>query len=286
MPVSKKSRDDERSTMHNLGFVPVIWIQNLPKSHHTDGNSTFEPILDISIEIDYHLSQLGRGLYYNSDPTFVVKNPSAIDGGQFVKNLSMLNLDEKGDAYFAEITGNSTTAVIEYVKILREYGLEAARGNRSSPDKMNAAQSGKAMRMLNNPLVSLVGELRLTYGEWGLIQLYSMCLEMYKIPGLVIDDGGHRPESDDCAGHLTLDWPDWYPATGQEKLQEAQALQIYRTTGILSQETAIKSVQEEFNILEPEDEIKAIDDEKETEQNRINESASVERKPDVRVDRE
>lgn len=283
---NKKIRDEERSTSHDFGFVPAIWIQNLPKSHHVDGKSTFDSVIDISIEIDYHLSQLGRGLYYNSDPTFVVKNPSAIDGGQFVKNTTMLNLDEKGDAYFAEITGNSTEAVINYVKILREYGMEVARGNRSSPEKVNSAQSGKAMRMLNNPLVSLVGELRLTYGEWGLIQLYSMCLEIYKSKNIEIDNGGHNPEADDCAGHIILDWPEWYPETGQEKLQEAQSLQIYRTSGMLSQETAIKSIQEEFHILDIDDEIKAIDEEKETEQNRINELASVDRKPDVRVERE
>lgn len=83
-----------------------------------------------------------------------------------------------------------------------------------------------------------------------------------------------------------MDWPEWYPETGQEKLQEAQSLQIYRTSGMLSQETAIKSIQEEFHILDIDDEIKAIDEEKETEQNRINELASVDRKPDVRVERE
>ncbi|HEV2917612.1 MAG TPA: hypothetical protein VGW78_07765 [Candidatus Babeliales bacterium] len=276
----KREEDKERSSSHNFGFVPAIWIQNLPHAHHVDGFCTFEPIIDTQTEIDYLLSQTGRLLKYNSDPTLVVKNPSSLEGSKLIKSQTILNLDEKGDAYYAEMSGSSVSAVIEYVKLLREYGLESIRGNRSSPEKLNAAQSGRALQMLNNPLINLVDEMRLTYGDSGLLCLYSMCIKIYLANPKEIDCGGFEPDSDDCSDHLCLYWQDWYPATGQDKLQEAQAVQIYRGAGVISQETAINFVAEEFGIEDTENELSLIDKEKNEEQNRNMKMASVDRKPE------
>jgi hypothetical protein len=77
-----------------------------------------------------------------------------------------------------------------------------------------------------------------------------------------------------------LYWQDWYPATGQDKLQEAQAVQIYRGAGVISQETAINFVAEEFGIEDTENELSLIDKEKNEEQNRNMKMASVDRKPE------
>lgn len=272
--------DAERSSVHSLGFVPAVWIQNIPHAHHIDGYCTFEAIVDTQTEIDYQLSQAGRLLKYNSDPTFVVKNPSAIEGHQLIKSQTYLNLDEKGDAYFAEMSGNGVAAVMDFVKLLRELGLESVRGNRSSPDKMHAAQSGRALQMLNNPLVNLVDEMRLTYGDSGLLCIYKMCIMIYNSGLFDLDCGEYSPESDKCVDHLSLYWQDWYPSTGHDKLQEAQTLQIYRGIGIVSQKTAMNYVAEDFGIENFDDEIKAIDNEKDIEQNRKVEMAKVEPKPE------
>ena len=272
----KREEDKERTSNHDFGFVPAIWIQNLPHAHHIDGFCTFEPIVDTQTEIDYQLSQTGRLLKYNSEPTLVVKNPSAIDGRQLIKSQSIINLDEKGDAYYAEMSGNGVNAVIEYVKMLREYGLESVRGNRSSPDKLHAAQSGRALEMLNNPLINLVDEMRLTYGDCGLLSLYAICIKIYLSGKYEIDCGGFEPDSEDCSDHLCLYWQDWYPATGLDKLQDAQSVQIYRGANVISQETAIHYVAEEFGIEDIEKELSSIDKEKDEEQNRQMKTAKVE----------
>lgn len=274
-----KEEDSNRSSDHNLGFVPAVWIQNLPKSHHIDGDCTFEAAIDISIEIDYHLSQIGRGLYYNSDPLLVIKDPSTINGQQFIKNQNALQLDEKGEAYYVEINGNSVSAVLDYIKVLREYGLEAVRGNRSSPDKLHAAQSGRALEMMNHPLITLVDEMRLTYGENGLLSIYRICLDIYHSGEFEINDGGFSPESDTCGDHLSLFWQAWYPSTGRDKLEEAQSVAIYRQNGLLSQETAIDYISEEYGIEDSEQELQYLDKEKIKYHNESdkNESGSVER---------
>lgn len=264
----RKTKDQEKTTVHGFGFVPAVWIKNISEDEDIDGECTFEGILDNTIEICYQLSQLGRLFKYNSDPTLVVKNPSALDGSVLLKGVGILNLDEQGDAYYAEMKGNAPDQVMEYVKQLREYAIEVGRGDRSSPEKIKGAQSGKAIKLLNKALISLVCELRLTYGDDGLISLYNMILEICKSPDLEIDFGDTNLKiSDDHHYDLVLDWPELYPSTPEEDLQEAQTLSTYTAGGILSKETVIKKIADEFSIENIEEEIKAIEKQQKEEHN-------------------
>lgn len=255
---NKPIRDESKTVIHNLGFVPAIWIKNTPNSHHIDGDCTFEPAIDIGVEIDYQLSQLGRLLKYNSDPTLVIKNPSSLEGNQIIKSVGALNLDEKGDAYLLEMSNASTNAVIEYVRLLREFALESVRGNRANPDKLSSIHSGKALQMLNSSLISLVSEMRLSYGEYGLIKIYQMVISIFFSDKFELDTAGYAPFSPECAEHLELKWPDWYTPTPQDKLQEQQALSGYVAGGIMSKETAIKNIQDEYHILDAEEEMNSL----------------------------
>ena len=45
--------DAARTIKHGLGFVPIVWIRNLPGGTHPDGFCTFQSAIDIGIEIDY-----------------------------------------------------------------------------------------------------------------------------------------------------------------------------------------------------------------------------------------
>lgn len=53
--------DTARSVRHGLGFVPMVWIRNLPGGIAPDGACTFRAAVETGIEIDYQLSQAGRG---------------------------------------------------------------------------------------------------------------------------------------------------------------------------------------------------------------------------------
>lgn len=258
-------KDSQRTTMHNFGFVPACWIKNTPKSHNIDGECSFGAILETCITIDYQLSQLGRLLQYNSDPTLVVKNPGILEGTQLIKSVGAINLDEKGDAYLLEMSNSSTNAVIDYVRCLREFALECVRGNRANPDKLSAIHSGKALQMLNSPLISFVDELRLSYGENGLMRIYYMILDIYKLMKGKVDTGEYAPDDADCKGHLKLDWPEWYPATPEDKLQQAQALSQLRVNKIMSEETAVTTISDEYDIIDIPKELAAINEERTVE---------------------
>lgn len=151
--------DATRTVNHGLGFVPVVWIRNLPGPSATgvqyDGACTFRAAIETQIEIDYQLSQVGRGLKYSSDPTLLIKE-SAIGGSEIVRSASnALIVSEKGDAKLLEIGGTAASAVLDYVRVLRELALESIHGNRASADRLTAAQSGRALELMNQGLVGL-----------------------------------------------------------------------------------------------------------------------------------
>ena len=253
--------DKERSSVHDWGFLPTIWIKNSPSCNKVDGECTFESIIDLCVEIDYQISQLGRLLRYNSDPMMVVRDTAGINGDKIMRGGGhMLNLGRDGEAYMLEITGESTKAVIDYIKLLREFALEVVRGDRSNPDKISSVHSGTALKMLQTALISLVGEQRLCYGENGLLKIYKMILKMCATGKYDIDDGGFTLSKADYESDLTLDWPDWYPLTAQEELQKSQALTTLNAQGkVISNETATESIADDFGIVDVKKELKSIE---------------------------
>ena len=172
--------DEARSVQHGLGFVPIVWIRNLPGPSSTgdaaDGACTFRAAIETQIEIDYQLSQAGRGLKYSSDPTLLIKEPATTDS-EIVKGAgNALVVSEKGDAKLLEIGGTASAAVIEYVRTLRELALESVHGNRANADRLTAAQSGRALELMNQGLIWLADNLRVSYGEGALLALARMVL--------------------------------------------------------------------------------------------------------------
>lgn len=244
--------DKDKSSQHDFGFVPAIWIKNLPSlESEIDGECTFRSIIDICIESDYQLSQLARLLRYNSDPTLVIKDPSAIDGQILIKGQGALNIGENGDAFLLEMNGQSTKSVIEYVRTLREFAIEAVRGNRSNPNKINALNSGKALQMLNTPLISLADELRLSYGDNGLLKVYKMILDICESGKVEISNiYGSYIDPDASVNSMILDWPEWYPTTQMDDLQQSQALSTNLQSQILSKESAVAAIADKYNIFD------------------------------------
>ena len=113
----KPEIDEAHSVVHNLGFVPVVWIRNLPGLSSTgdpaDGACTFRAAIETQIEIDYQLSQAGRGLKDSSDPTLLIKEPATTDS-EIIKGAgNALVVSEKGDAKLLEIGGTASAAVID-----------------------------------------------------------------------------------------------------------------------------------------------------------------------------
>lgn len=250
--------DERNTTKHELGFVPVVWVKNLPGGDDIDGECTFPTeAIDTQIEIDYQLSQAGRGLKYSSDPTLMIKEPAVDNDGKIIKGGgNALLVGQDGDAKLLEINGSASEAVIEYVRCLREMALETAHGNRSNADKLSAAQSGRAMELMNQSLIWLADKLRISYGEGALLELLRMVVKASAKFDLVKKDGTEVGEL--STEPLALRWPNWYQPTYADKQTESLTLSELRQAGLLSQETAVKTIASSYDIADPADELRQI----------------------------
>ncbi len=240
--------DTTRTVKHSFGFVPMVWIRNLPGGDDVDGACTFRPAVETSIEIDYQLSQAGRGLKYSSDPTLLIKEPAAPDMPMLGGAANALVVSEKGDAKLLEIGGTASAAVIEYVRVLREMALESVHGNRSNADKVSAAQSGRALEMLHQPLIWLADNLRISYGEVGLLGLVRMIVAASHIYPLTVAGKTIKDLPDEPIG---LRWPQWFSPTNTDLQAQAATLSTLRTAGMISRETAIGTIANDYDIEDP-----------------------------------
>lgn len=244
-------KDKKRSVLHKMGFVPIVWVKNLAGGDDTDGASTLTPeAINTVIEIDYQLSQAGRGLRYSSDPLLLIKSPAAPEGGGDIVRSSSnaIITDENGDAKLVEISGSASTAVIDYVRALRELALESLKGNRTSADKISAAQSGRAMELMNQALIWLADRLRITYGEGALLSLVTMiAAASEKFPMTL---GAEKKVVIKLTGPITAKWPRWYAPTSGDRNDNANTLKTHIDSGVMSEETATNSIAADYDILD------------------------------------
>ena len=242
--------DPARTITHRLGRVPIIWIKNLPGRSVTgdpaEGACTFVAAVHSQVEIDYQLSQVGRGLKYSSDPTLLLKDPALTDG-EFVKSAgNALVVSEKGDARLLEIGGTASAAVIEYVRTLREFAIESIHGNRASPEKLMAAQSGRALELLNQGLISLADNLRTSYGDGGILELARLILAASQVYRITVFGKDLAPL--DSGAYLSLTWPRWYPTTADDRQKDVQSLTSLTSAGLMSQDVASHFVSEAYGV--------------------------------------
>ncbi|MBU6448038.1 MAG: phage portal protein [Rhodospirillales bacterium] len=250
--------DESRSVAHGLGFVPIVWIKNLPGGDGVDGACTFRCAIDTNIEIDYQLSQAGRGLKYSSDPTLLIKEPATSDS-EIVKGAgNALVVSEKGDAKLLEIGGTAAEAVISYVRTLREFALESVHGNRASAEKLSAPQSGRALELMNQGLIWLADNLRISYGEGGILALAKMVMRASQIFPLTVRGEAVPPL--DMSQRLSLRWPRWYPLSADDRLKEAQAVAALVNAGQMSREAGVKATAAMNDIGDVEAELNAINE--------------------------
>ena len=248
--------DTSRSVRHGLGFVPIVWIRNLPGGDGVDGVATFRSAIDTGIEIDYQLSQAGRGLKYSSDPTLLIKEPAGVEGTMIRGAANALVVSEKGDARLLEIGGTASQAVIDYVRVLRELALESVHGNRADASRLSVPASGRALELMNQGLLWLADNLRVSFGQNGILPLVRMMLRASRIFKFEIE-GAVLPDLD-CEAALSLRWPDWYPPDSADRQRDAATIVALVQAGMLSRETGLRVLAPDYDIADAGQELGQI----------------------------
>jgi hypothetical protein len=245
--------DAERTVTHGFGFVPIVWVKNLPGGNLIDGACTFKPSIDLMISRDYQTSQGDRGLRYSSDPTLVLKQPLNVAGEKKIIGADRaLMVPPDGDAKLLEISGAAAGAVNESAKMLRENGLEVSHGNRADTSKLSVAQSGKAMEMMNQDLVWVAEKLRTQYGLALLDALYMM-LRIAEESAIVFRADKKLP-TPDLSEDISLVWEPWYPLTPDDMQKTGLGISALIQSKVISRRTATRELAATFDIEDVDEE--------------------------------
>lgn len=261
--------DAKRSVEHKLGMQPLEWVKTYHGGDDIDGGCFFFPVVDDAIQIDYQMSQVGRGLKYNADPLLLIKEPPVapefgtngleltvdpsgnISLHKSPSSILSVNSDKNGGAEFVEMKGTGFSTQMEYVEKLKSAMIEAIHGNRiSDPSKISGgARGAKALEMVNQGLIMLADTLRDAYGERLLRNLLKKFVTLVaKRPGVVKVMGEAVPAQVGKVKDINPRWADWYAPTPQDLLTQAQAFQTLIKTGVISRETAIKAIAADYDI--------------------------------------
>ena len=251
--------DTDKTVHHGLGFVPIVWIRNLPGGPEPDGACTFQSAIDIGIEIDYQLSQAGRGLKYSSDPTLLIREPAGLDGTMVHGAANALVVSEKGDAKLLEIGGTASQAVIDYVRTLRDFALESLHGNRADAQRLATPASGRALQLMNQGLLWLADNLRISYGQSALLQLARMFLKASAVHALRLE--GRVLQALDTQAPISLRWPDWYTADTLDSQRTAETVISLVQARQMSRETALRVIAASYDIEDVAAELRRIKEE-------------------------
>lgn len=231
--------DKENSIAHEWPALPVIWVKG-PKGNRIDGDCLYGSIIDILVEIDYSLSQIGRGYRYTADPMLAYKRgelrqgviPAAFDNvedrtqrdenGQVIKSPNnVLDIEPGGDAKYLEISGDGLKSSGEFVKLLREWGLEICGGMKSDAETTSGVQSGRALEILYQALILVIKRWRVAVGNGAFLPLIRMLLTGME-DGVITVNG---VDSLDPKTTMRLVWPQWMTPSGSDLLASAQAWQ-------------------------------------------------------------
>ena len=135
------------------------------------------------------------------------------------------------------------------MRALREMALESAHGNRANADKLSAAQSGRAMELMNQSLIWLADKLRISYGEGALLDILRMIVKATQV--YKINVNGKPIEKISPDENIGLRWSPWYSSTYADKQTQAMTLAMLRDKQLMSQETAIKTIAADYDITDP-----------------------------------
>jgi hypothetical protein len=111
---------------------------------------------------------------------------------------------------------------------------------------------------MNQGLIWLADNLRISYGDGGIIALLQMIVKASNIYPLQVRGTPVSPM--DAGQRLSLRWPRWYPLSADDRLKEAQAISLLASAGPISRETAIKNLSSSHSIHDIGAELRAINE--------------------------
>lgn len=160
----------DRAVVHDLGFCPVYWIQNLPVQDSIDGDPDCHGAYDTNEEIDALTAQGNRALKANADPTVVVATDAGLDGPLKKGSDNAILVPSTGSVTYLEITGASIEAIDKKCDNLERRFLQMCQCVLERPDGADAKTATEVDRLWSSMLAK-ADILREQYGQRGIVPL-------------------------------------------------------------------------------------------------------------------
>ena len=165
--------NEDDTVTHDLKFVPVEWITPIPVSDDIDGAPIVDaPEFKLEDEVNYTLSQTGRGIRYSQEPTLVIsgvdmvgEEPIKKGGDNSILVRKSADGTQNADAKYLEMAGNGPDVAMNYARMVRNLFNEIVQVVDHDPAQFVGAASGVALERLLYPMLMLVQNLRPEYEE-------------------------------------------------------------------------------------------------------------------------
>jgi hypothetical protein len=233
------------------GRTPVVFAKNLGgRQRDVDGPALWWPVRNICVEIDYTLSQAGRGLRYTADPMLFVRrgemdggeddDPAGFerpagntatqtaDDGSMVRGATqvLVGTGRYADAKLLETSAAGISEEREFAKDLRELALEILGGQKARAEHLRAAASGKALDKGLKPLRRVVRRQRRPYGNGVLLALVDLVLFGYTVGAFSARASDVDVAAIPLDATRVLNWPNDETLQAQDLLYHVEALTL------------------------------------------------------------
>ncbi len=252
---------DVETNQHNLGWVQGEWLPTAKNKFDPDGPSMIGDILGFIDDLNYSLSQSSQAIAYNQEPQLGVTGIDEEELDTLIRSSQKAwNLGKEGKAEFIESALEGVKQATDSRGDNRNRMLEVVRIVIMDPEKIaGSAQSGKAMEILNEPLVELLDELRTTFEPRfkNLILKMSLTCLVMNARGeqtMIETPPGYMPNSMD----LTAQWPAIFPPTLADIAVMVTAGCAAAMGQVISRESITRWLAPVFNIENIDEELSKI----------------------------
>ena len=261
--------DEEKSVIHNLGFCPVVWVQNHEAMDDIDGEPDCHGAYDQLEQRDFLLSMAVRGVGHNCDPTGVITEDLRLDELRKGSD-NTIKLTKGGDFKYVELTGTGPKAARELATEMKDMILELVQVVLPPPNGGNVPQTLGQVERLFSSMLAKAGMLRKQYGR-AAIHLLGMILKAARklSQGITLPTGQVMKmqvkltprivENDDgtvevtarklgSGGQLKLLWPKFFDYTADDVAKATTAAGEAKEKGLIDQRHASEFVADMYRV--------------------------------------
>ena len=200
-PDWQKLIDEERSVRHDLGFCPVIWVQNIPNHESPYGYPDCNGLYEQAMSIDQLRASIDMAVIHNLDPTLIYKGPGSMPDTVRKGTGNGIDIPEGSELKYLEITGAGISIAMDQFEKARDNFFEEAEcvqtfGKNDAPPQTAFEVSAKL-----GPQQSKQALLREQYGQHVVRSLLQMAIKMEQQlntrgEGMILEPRVVKPEKE------------------------------------------------------------------------------------------